>query len=115
MRIQGLIAGTAASVLVVAMGAIAAIASHMSGSKAGGDDERAVPVAVASRPLDRGCRDCGVVVAVRPIELKAKTASMRYQIRVRMSDGSVKTLTSSTQPSWKAGDRVRLQNGRLAG
>jgi hypothetical protein len=34
---------------------------------------------------------------------------------VRMSDGSVKTLTSSTQPTWKAGDRVRLQSGRIVG
>jgi len=31
-----------------------------------------------------------------------------------MSDGSVKTVTSSTKPAWKAGDRVRLQNGKLA-
>jgi hypothetical protein len=115
MRIQGLIAGTAASVLVVALGAIAAIASHMSTSKVDGTKQRAVPVAVAAKPLDRGCLDCGVVLAVRPIELKAKAATMRYQIRVRMSDGSVKTLTSSTQPSWKAGDRVRLQSGRIVG
>jgi hypothetical protein len=115
MRIQGLIAGTAASVLVVALGAIAAIASHMSSSKVDAAEQRAVPVAVAAKPLDRGCADCGVVVAVRPIELKAKAAKMRYQIRVRMSDGSVKTLTSSTQPSWKAGDRVRLQSGRIVG
>ena len=115
MRIQALIGATAASVIVVALGAIAAIASHMSSSKAGASDGRAVPVAIAAKPLDRGCGDCGVVVAVRPVELKAKTAITRYQIRVRMSDGSIKTLTSSTQPSWKAGDRVRLQNGRLAG
>ena len=38
-----------------------------------------------------------------------------YQIQVRMSDGSVKTLTYGTAPAWKAGDRVRLQNGRLVG
>jgi hypothetical protein len=115
MRIQTVIFGTTASVLVVALGAIAAIVSYMSNAKVDAGDERTVPVAVAARPVDRSCRDCGVVVAVRPIELKAKTDAVRYQIRVRMSDGSVKTLTSSTQPSWKAGDRVRLQNGRLAG
>jgi hypothetical protein len=112
MRIQSLIAAASASTIVVAMGAIAAIAAHMSASK-GGAGQDAVPVAVAAKPLDRGCADCGVVVAVRPIELKK--AAKRYQIRVRMSDGSVKTITSPTAPSWKAGDRVRLQNGRLVG
>lgn len=106
MGIRGLIAAVAASLLVVAMGAIASIASYMS----------SVPVAVAAKPLDRRCADCGVVVAVRRIELKGRDReAQRYQIRVRMSDGSVKTLTSSTQPGWKAGDRVRLQNGRLVG
>jgi hypothetical protein len=114
MRIQGLITGTVASVIVVALGGIAAIASHMSSANRDGSEQRSVPVAVASKPLDRGCAECGVIVAVRPIELKARSA-MRYQIRVRMSDGSVKTLTSSTQPNWKAGDRVRLQSGRIVG
>jgi hypothetical protein len=56
-----------------------------------------------------------VVVAVRPVELKGSPPSVRYQIEVRMSDGSVKKLSSNTQPAWKAGDRVRLENGRLAG
>ncbi len=115
MRIQSLILGAAASVLVVALGAIASIVSHLSTSSADGSRERAVPVAVAARRLDRGCVDCGVVVAVRPIELRSRTATLRYQVQVRMSDGSVKTLTSSSQPEWKAGDRVRLQNGRPVG
>jgi hypothetical protein len=114
MRIQSFIAATMASVVVIGMGAIAAIAAYMSGSRADG----AVRVAVAAKPLDRGCVECGVVVAVRPIELKGKKIepariAKRYQIQVRMSDGSVKTVTYSTAPAWKAGDRVRLHNGRL--
>lgn len=114
MRIQSLIAAAAASVLVIALGAITAIVSQLSAEGASAQ-VRAVPVAVAAKRLDRSCLDCGVVVAVQPVELKAKTVTVRYQIRVRMSDGSVKTVTSSTQPAWKAGDRVRLQNGRLVG
>jgi hypothetical protein len=102
MALQTLIAGVLASALVVALGAIAHVAGRTSNS-----------VAVAAKPLDRTCPNCGVVLAVRPVELKAK--SVRYEIQVRMGDGSVKTLSSSTQPAWKAGDRVRLENGRLAG
>jgi hypothetical protein len=30
-----------------------------------------------------------------------------------MEDGTVKTVTSETVPAWKAGDRVRLQGGKL--
>ena len=45
----------------------------------------------------------------------ASSGGKRYEIQVRMSDGSVRTLNSSTQPIWKAGDRVRLQNGKLIG
>jgi hypothetical protein len=117
MRIQSLILGAAASVLVVALGAIASIAGYLSKAHGDGAGQRAVPVAVAARPLDKGCPDCGMVVAVKPIELKSRTipAARQYQIRVRMSDGSVKTLVSRTLPGWKAGDRVRIQNGRVAG
>jgi hypothetical protein len=104
MAVQTLIAGVVASVLVVVLGAIASLANQISN-----------PVAVAARPLDRSCSSCGVVVAVRPVELKGSPPSVRYQIEVRMSDGSVKKLSSNTQPAWKAGDRVRLENGRLAG
>ena len=116
MRIQSFLAAASASVLVIGMGAIAGIAAHLSSSKAQGE----VPVAVAAKPLDRGCMDCGVVVDVRSIELKGKKieparTAKRYQIQVRMSDGSVKTLTYNSAPLWKAGDRVRLQNGRLVG
>jgi hypothetical protein len=116
MRIQSFIAAMSASVLVIGLGAIASIAAHLSRTKAAA----AVPVAVAAKPLDRTCSDCGVVVAVRSIELKGRKAdparaAKRYQIQVRMSDGSVKTVTYNSAPAWKAGDRVRLHNGRLAG
>jgi hypothetical protein len=103
MALQTLIAGVLASALVVALGAIAHLARGISN-----------PVAVAAKPLDKAGPNCGVELAVRPVELKAKSA-VRYEIQVRMGDGSVKTLSSSTQPAWKAGDRVRLENGRLAG
>jgi hypothetical protein len=120
VRIQSFIAASAASVIVIALGAIASIAAYMSGTKGDGAGQHAVSVAVAAKPLDRGCMECGVVVAVRSIELKGKNieparVAKRYQIQVRMSDGSVKTVTYGSAPAWKAGDRVRLQNGRVVG
>ena len=56
--------------------------------------------------------------AVTQAELKGRTArktTSQYEVRVRMSDGSLRTITYSSAPAWKAGDRVRLQNGRVVG
>jgi len=113
MRIQSLIALAAASAIMVGLGAIAGMVTYM--SRAVGQHD--VRVAVAAKPLDRGCSDCGVVIAVKQVELKGRKAasSSQYQIRVRMSDGSERTVTYANPPSWKAGDRVRLLNGRLVG
>ena len=113
MRIQSLITLAAASVIMIGLGAIAGMVAHMSHATGQGD----VRVAVAAKPLERGCLDCGVVIAVKQVELKGRKAesSSQYQIRVRMSDGSERTVTYTNPPAWKAGDRVRLQNGRLVG
>jgi hypothetical protein len=117
MRIQSLIFSTVASVLFIGLGTIAAITAYLSRSAPEGGHPRQVPVAVASKPVDRACRDCGVVVSVKELQLKGRTAKQtrQYQVRVRMSDGSERTVTYSTEPAWKAGDRVRLQNGRVVG
>lgn len=113
MRVQSLIAAGVASILVVSLGAIATIAARLPDR----NSEKSVPVAMATRPLDRACADCGVVTAVKEVQLKGRErrAGVQYEIRVRMSDGSMKTLVTGVAPPWKAGDRVRLQNGRLAG
>jgi hypothetical protein len=109
MKINSIIAGVAAIVIVVGLGAMAAISAHVNRSAA--DKEGRLPVAVAaSTKYDKRCAGCGVVVAIRQIEPK-DDGMKRYQIQVRMSDGSLKTMTSSTQPSWKTGERVRLHNG----
>jgi len=114
MRIQSLIALAAASVIMIGLGAIAGIVASLSRSPSSHGE---VPVAVATKPLDRGCTDCGVVVAVKQVELKGRKpdSASQYQIRVRMSDGSERTVTYTHPPAWKAGDRVRLMNGRLVG
>ena len=97
---------------MIGLGTIAASVAYMSRATGQGD----VRVAVAAKPLDRGCLDCGVVIAVRQLELKSRReAPSQYQIRVRMSDGSERTVTYTNPPAWKAGDRVRLLNGRLVG
>jgi outer membrane lipoprotein SlyB len=46
---------------------------------------------------------------------KSVKESKRYDVIVRFEDGSSRTFSSDTPPAWQSGDRVRLQNGGLAG
>ena len=47
------------------------------------------------------------------IEKKAREGKV-FEIGVRFDDGSSRTFTQETHPSWSAGNRVRLVNGVLA-
>ena len=144
MRIHPLMAGAAVSVIVLSLVGVAAITGYIPGTKAW-EEAR--------------CPDCGVVVAVREVEVKGKGTGLgavaggvagavvgheitrgrdvgtlvgaaggaiagheierhartakRFYTDVRMSDGTVQTVTSASPPPWRSGDPVRLQDGRL--
>lgn len=44
---------------------------------------------------------------------KSRNKTMRYEVDVRMGDGSIRTVSQDTTPAWRVGDRVRLDNGTL--
>jgi len=44
---------------------------------------------------------------------KSQRKSTHYEITVRMTDGSYRTVTTKEQPAWQPGDRVRVENGTL--
>jgi outer membrane lipoprotein SlyB len=74
--------------------------------------------AVVGREISDG-KDAGTLlgaaggaIAGHQVERHART-TQRYHVDVRMTDGSVKTVSSATATAWKAGDRVRLRNGVL--
>jgi outer membrane lipoprotein SlyB len=74
--------------------------------------------AVVGREISDG-RDLGTVVgaaggaiAGHQIERHARTTK-HYQVQVRMGDGTTKNVRFSARPAWKAGDKVRLQDGKL--
>jgi hypothetical protein len=114
MKIQPLIRLVSAIVLLVAIGAIVAIAV-LPGIRGGKPaDQMSVAAAALTKPLQKKrCSDCAVVLAIRPLE--GSSATKHYEIQLRMADGSLKNVTSATRPNWKAGDWVRLQNGKLIG
>jgi outer membrane lipoprotein SlyB len=54
----------------------------------------------------------GGAFAGHQIEKQAR-AEKRWEIAVRLDDGSQRTLSSEVQPAWRAGERVRLVDDKL--
>jgi outer membrane lipoprotein SlyB len=54
----------------------------------------------------------GGAFAGHKIEEKVRSSS-RWDVTVRLDDGSTRTVTLEQQPAWRSGDRVRLLNGAL--
>jgi outer membrane lipoprotein SlyB len=44
---------------------------------------------------------------------KNKNAVTAWQVRVRLEDGTNKVVRYNTEPSWRVGDKVRVENGRI--
>jgi len=54
----------------------------------------------------------GGALAGNEIEKRAKTHK-RYDVAVRMGDGSTQMVAYDSPPTWRSGDHVRVANGRL--
>ena len=54
----------------------------------------------------------GGALAGRHIE-QATSKTTRYETAVRLDDGSRRVFSSDTRPSWRSGDKVRIQNGEV--
>jgi outer membrane lipoprotein SlyB len=52
-------------------------------------------------------------IAGNQIEKSVRT-SKSYEVTVRMEDGSMRTVTSATQPNWRAGERVRVDGNNIS-
>lgn len=66
----------------------------------------------------RACEDCAIIASVRPLAFVARAGNNeqtadRWEIRVRMDDGTTLTVAAEAQPSWQVGERVRLLDGAI--
>lgn len=87
------------------LGAVAGgVAGALLGNQVGGGSGRTVMTIAGG---------AGGAYLGNEIEKNTKKTSA-YQIRVRMADGSVRTLTQREVPNVNSGDRVRLGNGGIA-
>jgi outer membrane lipoprotein SlyB len=95
------------SLVAVAMtGALPARSSDQSGNTA---------KAVAARKS--ACRNCGVVLWVRTVEVDTTRhqgpKQTGHSVTVRMDDGSERTLSQSAAPAFSVGARVRVNGNAL--
>ena len=58
------------------------------------------------RPTRNVCVNCGAILSIAP-------AGPDWEVRVRFDDGSGETLRYPERPSFRIGDRVHLEDGRL--
>jgi len=136
IRINPIIAGVTASVMVLSLIGVGAVTRLLPDAK---DD--AQPAEAAPRPASAGdCALCGTVESIRTIEVRGepggagaamtisgaagsafagseieKSARKRraYRVTVRMDDGSFRTVSLSSPPAFNVGDKVRVVEGRL--
>lgn len=76
------------------------------------------PTLYAPQAATRACEDCATIESVRPYGKAGRNgqnehAADRWEIRVRMEDGTTLTVAAESQPSWHAGQRVHLVDGIL--
>jgi Zn-dependent alcohol dehydrogenase len=115
--IHPFVAGASVAVILLSGVGIAAVTGYLPGSNAQ-QAERAVVLEVKEVDLKGQGTRLGAAGALggaavgQPIERSARSHK-RYDVLVRLHDGSVKTVSSDAPPAWKSGDKVRVVNGRL--
>lgn len=137
-RLHPLIAMAAMALTLLSAAGIAALTGLLPGERGQATVAAAVEPQPAARhvaaPVPVLCLDCGVVESLRSIEQegegsglgaiaggayaghqieKAQKKTLRYEIAVRMADGSLRTVIQETRPVWREGERVRFDNGVL--
>jgi hypothetical protein len=60
------------------------------------------------------CAGCGMVESMRPRVSDAADASERYEVTVRMKDGTIRVIPDANPGSWRIGERVTLIEGEGA-
>jgi outer membrane lipoprotein SlyB len=89
--------GEAKGVGAVAGGVVGGVLGHKLGKK---------------KPLVTVVGAAGGALAGHQIEKHAR-GEKRWEVAVRLEDGSQRTLSSEVEPAWRTGDRVRVVDNRL--
>jgi outer membrane lipoprotein SlyB len=92
-------------------------AAAMTGTLPTGASDRSNNTAKAVAARKSACRNCGVVVWVRTVEIDTTKnrgpKQTGHSVTVRMDDGSERTLSQAAAPSFSVGARVRVNGNAL--
>ena len=93
-------------------------ATAMTGALPAGASDQSGNTAKAAAARKSSCRNCGVVVWVRAVEVVDTTKNSGakqtgHSVTVRMDDGSDRTLSHAVAPSFAVGARVRVKGNAL--
>ncbi|WP_288380771.1 glycine zipper 2TM domain-containing protein [uncultured Massilia sp.] len=80
-----------------------AVIGGLLGNQIGGGSGRTIATAAGA---------IGGAVVGNQVEGNMK-ATVSYEIRVRLDDGTLRTFRQSSAPAWRSGDRVRIVKGKL--
>jgi hypothetical protein len=113
IRNYPVVLGSGVAVLMFSLVGAAAITGVIPAS----DDESAATLektAAAAAASKAACKTCGVVAAVKAVQVKsdASRPNSVYRVTVRMDDGSERTLSMAAAPAFHVGARVRV-NGHV--
>jgi len=102
----------AITVIVFSVAGIATMMGWMPAAlSSNADPAQALPVPASKLAQPRAviaaadCRDCGVIEFMRAVE-----NSVNHEIRVRMNDGTYRTLYERVRPGLTIGQKVRVTN-----
>jgi outer membrane lipoprotein SlyB len=92
-------------------------AAAMTGMLSAGSSDQPGNTAKAAAARKSACRNCGIVVWVRTVEVDTTRnrgpKQTGHSVTVRMDDGSERTLSQAAAPSFSVGARVRVNGNAL--
>jgi hypothetical protein len=112
IRNYPLVIGAGVAILLSSLVGAAAITGVLPASNEDGRLalEKTATAAAASKAA---CKTCGVVAAVKAVEVRSDSGiSSVYRVTVRMDSGGERTLSQATAPAFGVGARVRV-NGHV--
>lgn len=63
-------------------------------------------------PASPPCINCGTIENIRAVEQPGEASGLGA-VAGGMTDGNLRTLSQASEPVWRAGDPVRIENGAL--
>jgi hypothetical protein len=103
--LQRRLAGAIGSILIIGGGIVAVIPATPNAAA-----QALITPPEGTTRLSLRCKECGIVTSALRIDLAANSPS-KYEISVRMTDGTSRNFTAPAHAQWRQGERVIIIDG----